>query len=342
MKMGMTYLRLIAGGSLWAALLWPAHAQMISVDLDTPPTSESNGGVYRGRVGSIAIEARNGTPSNMFDHVTGSECWGGSGGCARFYGSVSGGGVYRGFSIGNVSGGDSRKNLRFLQKWNRSWRGAENLKGNYLTMGGSPFWTQEKAPAADFGGFQMAQSYRGTVYYLHGNGQSSSRCASEGYQCCQHQSACSLGPGVADAGPFEFDAYAEQWVAIELELHSSGIFRIYLWTQDGRYNGLYMEARDAPQGVPGITGFSGMYFHDSGAASGSYVMVDEVELSDTFIGPPEGFSDSVPPSPPTEVTLTSAMTSPPEGTSLMLSLAAASHEIRARLPRRSMMGVGSD
>lgn len=279
-----------------------AVAQLIDVNLDTAPSSEQSGGVYRGALGSIVIDARNGSPSNMFDHVTGAECWKGSGGCAKFYGSVSGGGVYRGFTPGSYSGGATRLNLRYLQKWNSAWRGASNLKGNYLTMGGSPFWTQEKAPAGIFGRFQMAQSYRGTLYYIQGNNQSSSTCSSSGYECCTPAASCNLGPGVSTEGPFQFDEYDNQWVAIELEMQSSGIFRIYIWTQDGKYNGLYMEALNAPTGAPSITGFSGMYFHDSGAASGSYVMVDEVVLSDSLIGPPEGFgNDQVAPNPPSGV-----------------------------------------
>jgi hypothetical protein len=72
-----------------------------------------------------------------------------------------------------------------------------------------------------------------------------------------------------------------------------------------------------------------MYFHDSGAASGSYVMVDEVELADSFIGPPEGFTDAVPPSPPSEVTLSGALTSPAEGAGPVHSFAAMSQLVRS-------------
>ena len=169
-------------------------------------------------------------------------------------------------------------------------------------MGGSPFWTQDKAPAGIFGRFQMAQSYRGTLYYIHGNNQPSSTCSSSGYECCTQEASCNLGTGIAAAGPFQFDEYDNEWVAIELEMQSSGVFRIYIWTQDGAYNGLYMEALNAPAGAPSITGFSGMYFHDSGAANGSYIMVDEVVLSDRFIGPPEGFgTEQIAPNPPSDV-----------------------------------------
>jgi len=281
-----------------------AWAQMIDVNLDSPPTSESSGGVYSGRLGRIVLDVRNGTPSNMFDHVTGAECWGGAGGCAKFYGSTSGGGVYRGLNPGPYSGGATQLNLRFLQKWNAAWvsgQGAQNLKGNYLTLGGSPFWTQEKSMAAIFGGFQMAQSYRGTLYRIHGNGQSCSSISNAGYEGIGCTSASSFGESVSQAGPFMFGDYTGQWVAVELELRSNGTFKIYLWTQDRVYSGLYMESRNGPTGAPGITGFSGMYFHDSGAASGSYVMVDEVVLSGSFIGPPPGFG-SVAPNPPVDVT----------------------------------------
>jgi hypothetical protein len=236
----------------------------------------------------------------MFEHVVGTQCWGGEGGCARFYGSVSGGGAYRGFNLGPFEGGETQKNLRFVQRWNSTWRGARNLKGNYLTLG-TPLWTQEKGMNAALGGFQLALSYSGTLYYTHGNGQDEATCRKDGYQCCPFEANCALGPGVAAAGPFMFSDYDNQWVAVELELVSTGVFRTYIWTRDGKYRGLYMEAGGLRRGAPQVTGFGGMYYHDSGAAPGSYVMVDEVVLSDSFIGPPAGFLDGAglgsPPAP---------------------------------------------
>ncbi|MGE3512543.1 MAG: hypothetical protein AB7N65_27075 [Vicinamibacterales bacterium] len=275
----------------------PSLAQLIDVNLDNPPSSAGNRGVYSGAIGSIVVDVRNGSPTRMFEHVTGGECWGARGGCARFFGSVSGGGAYRGFTLGNFSGGTTRKNLRYLMKWNSAWRGAENLKGNHMSMG-NVFWTQEKAMNSALGGFQLAISYNSTLYFVHGNGQSQSTCNGGGYSCCPYSLSCSLGPGVSGAGPFMFSRYDNQWVVIELEMLSSGVFREYIWTQDGRFNGLYMEARNVPPGTPQITGFSGMYYHDSGAANGSYVMVDEVVLSDRFIGPPAGFANGVVTPPP--------------------------------------------
>lgn len=299
--------RLAAGASIALAVMCsPAAAQLIDVDLNTAPSSAGHGGRYTGRIGSIIIDTRNGSPSTMFEHVTGSACWGGTGGCAKFFASVSGGGAYRGFTLGSFSGGATRKNLRYLMKWNSAWRGASNLKGNYLAMG-NVFWTQEKAANSALGGFQLGLSYSGTMYYLHGNNQSQTTCNSGGYSCCPYNSSCSLGAGVASAGPFMFANYDNQWVVIELEMLSSGVFREYVWTADGRFNGLYMEARNVPAGTPMITGFGGMYFHDSGAASGSYVMVDEVVLSDSFIGPPAGFGGATtprPPAPPSAVRFT--------------------------------------
>ena len=273
----------------------PATAQLIDVNLDSPPSSAGHLGVYAGAIGTIVIDVRNGTPARMFEHVTGNECWAGKGGCARFFGSVNGGGAYRGFTPGPFTGGTARKNLRYLMKWNSAWRGAENLKGNYMSMG-HVFWTQEKAMNAALGGFQLALSYNGTLYFAHGNGQSQATCQTDGYSCCPHSPSCSLGPGVSRAGPFLFADYDNQWVAIEVEMVSSGVFREYVWTQDGRFNGLYMEARNVPPGTPEVNGFSGMYYHDAGAASGSYVMVDEVVLSDRFIGPPAGFGTGGTPS----------------------------------------------
>lgn len=289
-----------------AALPSLAQAQLIDVDFDSPPSSENNGGVYQGSRGSLVLDVRNGSPTNMFDHVTGGECWGGSGGCAKFYaGTTTGSGKYRGFVPGNYSGGNTRLNLRYLMKWNSGYHNTEGFKGDYLTMGGSPFWTQQKGLAAVFGDFQLTQSYRGTLYYIHGNGQSQSTCNGEGYECSEYEPQSNLGPGVESAGPFEYARFDNQWVCVELEMISSGVFRMYIWTRDGRYRGMYMEALNAPTGAPSIDGFSGMYFTDAAAPNGTYVMLDEVVLSDSFIGPPPGFlSDDFPPSPPTDVTIT--------------------------------------
>lgn len=263
----------------------PASAtNLIVASLDSAPSSSANGGVYTGSVSTLVIHVQNGSPATMFEHITGAECYGGSGGCAKFYPSTTTTGSYRGFTLGSFSGGASQKNLNYVMKWNSTWRGADNLKGNYLTLGGSPFWTQEKAPAAAFGGFQLGLSYNGTLYYLHGNGQSSGDCTSNGYECCPHEAGCALGTGVAAAGPFTFPDYDGEWVRIELEMISTGVFRIYLWTTDLVYNGLYMAATTAPTGEPDIVGLGGAYFTDGGAASGSYTMVDDVCLADTFIG----------------------------------------------------------
>lgn len=290
-------MRVLLALFLWLLASPVLATELIKANLDSSPSVSGNGGVYTGAISSVTIDVRNGTPSTMFEHVTGAECYGGSGGCARFYPATDVGGSYRGFTPGSYSGGTTQLNMNYVLRWNAAWvsgGGATNLKGNYMTLGGSPFWTQEKSVAAVFGsGFQWGISYSGTLYYIHGNGQSSGTCSSEGYECCPHEANCALGSGVAAAGPFFFGDYTGEWVRVEMELLSSGTWRQYLWTDDDAYNGLYMEATNAPTGTPGITGFSGAYFTDGSAASTSYVMVDDVCFADTFIGE-DGCSGAAP------------------------------------------------
>ena len=276
---------------------------LIDVDMDSAPSSEDNGGVYTGDVSTISLHVTGG--GNMFDHITGSSCWGGSGGCGRFNMDVGQGGVYRGFNPGSYSGGATQLNFRYLARWNAYWDGADNLKGNYITLGGSPFWTQEKGLADTFGAaFQMAFSHEGTLYQIHGNGYSNPPCSdpypannNSGYHCCVPESTCDLGPGVAAAGPFYFHDYDDEWVAFEIEMHSNGSSKLYIWTQDGVYDGLYMHATNNPTGTPGVTGFGGSYYNDGNVDSGATNMVDEVVFADAYIGPPTGFTegDSTPP-----------------------------------------------
>jgi hypothetical protein len=113
----------------------------VDCDFSNAPSSESNGGTYTGAVGTLDLRLQVGTPADMFDHVIGESCYGGSGGCAKFYPATAGAGGYRSLEP-NYTGGAGWQNIthiRYLAKWNSTmltnWRGfkSEIIKGNDST-----------------------------------------------------------------------------------------------------------------------------------------------------------------------------------------------------------------
>jgi hypothetical protein len=268
----------------------PPPSGLISVGFDTPPS----GTIYTGSLGSVTIDVSGTSPATPWEHVPSGGF--GGGGAVRFYGSQTGGGVYRGFYPNISTAGQSQINVRFLNKWNSAFSGtatgfgggASNLKGNYFSFGGSPFWTQEKdmnnsLGAAPLGYFQLAQSYNGTLYRVHGGALA---C---GAQSAYPQAGCDANSSKWGTRPFLFGEWVDQWVCFEYELRANGTWKIYVTTQNRAYAGQYMESRNGPTGAIGIAGLGGMFFHDSGAAAGSYMMVDHFVLSTGYIGPPAGF-----------------------------------------------------
>jgi hypothetical protein len=252
-----------------------------------------------GTVGYVNIHVQNG-PSPGHEYI--SDGGWGSGGAARFYGSHTniGGGAYRGFNTPGY-GTPDQLNIRYLQKWNAAWGGnpasnttggANNLKGNMFEINSQRFWTQEKTMANVFTGgvtqasFQLAQSYEGTIYRVHGG---STPCNGEGSQETYPQAGCDANSSKWGTTPFRYGARPDEWVCFEYELTRTGRFTIYIWTQDGDFSGEYMEARSIESGDIGVEGISGMYYCDNEAAADSWIMLDELVVATAFIGPPAGF-----------------------------------------------------
>lgn len=262
---------------------------LVYVDFASVPSSTGNGGVYTGSPGSLTLDltAIAGTP---FQHFS-SGGWNNTG-YGRFSSTNdSSGGIYRGFNA-SYSGSPSQLNLRFLMRWNTAFGTTDmaSAKGNYFTLGGDPFWSEEKTPSGFLGTKQQLLSYEGTLQMCHGNGADcqdiiDSGSAQTGALCNGADSG--LGDGVAAAGPFEFAEWSNQWVCMEHQI-SSGRYYQYIWTQDRTYNGLYMFSHLNPVGGPGITGFSGMYYCNS-SADGLTIDVAQVVIDDVYIGPPVGF-----------------------------------------------------
>lgn len=83
-----------------------------------------------------------------------------------------------------------------------------------------------------------------------------------------------------------------EWVCIEFEANSAtGVNNLYVHTQDGVLSGLYVSK---PMGTAGeewsAVDIIGGFFHAGGVANANnYFKIDELAISNRYIGPPQGF-----------------------------------------------------
>ena len=106
-----------------------------------------------------------------------------------------------------------------------------------------------------------------------------------------------------------------EWISVELEANvAEAYIKVYIYTQDGVISGeyvrqhLYVDGNANPASPPGDTSWSrldliGGYLHGSVQANdpNNYFILDEVKISDSYIGPPAGFLSDPPPKGPTLV-----------------------------------------
>ena len=118
------------------------------------------------------------------------------------------------------------------------------------------------------------------------------------------------GTGFQYGNPGTDDNYTNQWVSIELEANTvANTVKTFIHTADGRITGLQAQRTDYNDAdyfthVDGVPGYWGN--RSDGwprrLDSGSYIMIDELELNTRYIGPPAGFvggsSGSGPDAPP--------------------------------------------
>jgi len=104
----------------------------------------------------------------------------------------------------------------------------------------------------------------------------------------------------------------EQWISVEFETNTTtGVINTYVHTQDGLISGLIatttMQDQRGAGGIFTHIDMIGGYFNGGRAGSGgpiigdpdSYFIIDELQINDSYIGPPQGFLANPPPSPPT-------------------------------------------
>lgn len=90
--------------------------------------------------------------------------------------------------------------------------------------------------------------------------------------------------------------YAGQWICMEFESDTStGINTLYVWTQDGVLSGVYMQhSRTGGGNINTIDMIGGYYNHIHTNDANTYIMFDELKISNTYIGPPAGFVGGTP------------------------------------------------
>lgn len=94
--------------------------------------------------------------------------------------------------------------------------------------------------------------------------------------------------------------YEQEWVSLEFEMITgTQALNLYVTTRDGLFTGLYNGSAATLDGwTGGLTGIDTLtYFNDTPGdhrtpGAGEYYIIDDVAVSDSYIGPPTGFVSS--------------------------------------------------
>lgn len=114
-------------------------------------------------------------------------------------------------------------------------------------------------------------------------------CSSAGGHC--YFADGSEYPTLVDT--FKIEDYLEQWVWIEYEVIQNTSVKLYIYTQDGVFSGLYLD--NVTYGAEATSQYAMQhlfaYWADdiTGVDSNSYVKLDNLNIAESFIGPPTGF-----------------------------------------------------
>lgn len=95
----------------------------------------------------------------------------------------------------------------------------------------------------------------------------------------------------------------QEWISMELESNAAtGTLRLYIYTQDGQLNGLYIERPIPTGGTWSFVDILGGYMNQAVQSDpNNYFMIDELKIDSTYIGPPQGFLSDPPPGQPGEL-----------------------------------------
>lgn len=228
-----------------------------------------------------------------------SGCYNNDGGCARAQIHANGGNVQGGLGEfhwageGDEANHSSRTNVGFL-----FWAGSGYTQA--MTSGGQKVILLldgddarpklfQREYYSDFTAFAPCQNAGGNCTFMAG------------------------GDNPTPADTFHIEDYEEQWVWIEFEVIEDTSIKLYIYTQDGAFNGLYINNTAYGSRATSAYALQHLFaYWTSGAVSGgsdAYFKIDNLNIAESFIGPPSGFvngtSNTTPPTTSTySLTLT--------------------------------------
>ena len=82
-----------------------------------------------------------------------------------------------------------------------------------------------------------------------------------------------------------------EWISVEMGVDlTAGTIKLYIYTLDEEFNGLYLTQTTDTGNTYGYVDIIGGYFSPGGTADvNNYFLIDELEMSTSYIGPPAGF-----------------------------------------------------
>ncbi len=86
------------------------------------------------------------------------------------------------------------------------------------------------------------------------------------------------------------NAYTDEWICLEYEIRpADNTTRVYIWTQDGRYNGYQIVTNRTQSGPISMIDIGGYYNTYLVNNNSNHLKFDDIRIDDSFIGPPAGF-----------------------------------------------------
>jgi hypothetical protein len=260
---------------------------------DSPPSSEEQGGVYTCGNGSMTLffGTNQSGPLHAHDPTGG---WDG-GGAVKFYSHTSGTDTYRYLDPSTVPD-TAEKHIRYLFKV--STGASDEIRGKWSISetNGDGWRTWHNFGAHEDCGLQgtihPTLSYNGTWEILHG-GTIGDGCGS--YQWCEDSDSwedsaiesCTRGTTTQ----FNLPDWEDEWIVFEIVRTNAGVHSMYIWTEDGTFDGLYYSVDTTFTGNPTQPAAGAYLSATVPPAKGSPFWMDEIVFSDGpgLIGPPAGF-----------------------------------------------------
>ncbi len=227
-------------------------------------------------------------------HVT-TGCY--SGGCAKFtpptVAAPADNGRYSGVG-GFAIPPTGRLNVRVLVKIGPAYESTSDMRQNKFIVA----WDQDTSYPRPMVIFErMPYESVCSRYYSFGACEDND-CT---YQCGGR--SCTV-PNCYDG--FKSTSYHNKWISIEMEYNTHArVNNVYIYTQDGALRGLYVSrplSSSSGAAYDFLQIIGGFYNGTHTADANNYVMLDNLVISNTYIGPPAGFVEGSQTSAPTAPT----------------------------------------